>query len=196
MNKMKVGILLNKEIKNMPGFKTQYKVERNKSKETYKEIEQQLFWKNCQKFFNEVNNKRSDRNIFSIDKTNINNKTKTKTTVNLPMIMPPHLKIENPSINKTNISKFGSDPEDNTPNSSRNTINTTNNEKTRNKTKTKLILRAKTSEKHKKFTNKINANIHRRYNLLAKKINKIKKPLFYNKFIFDEKTNKIFSEEN
>ena len=193
-NKMKVGILLNKDIKNMPSFKTQYKVERNKSKETYKEIEQQLFLKNCQKFFKEVNNKRSDRNIFSIDKTNIN--SKTKTTVNLPIIMPLHLKNENPTINKTNISKFSSDPEDNTPNSSRNSINTTTNKKARNKTKTKLILRAKTSEKHKKFTNKINANIHRRYNLLTKKINKIKKPLFYNKFVFDEKTNKIFSEEN
>jgi hypothetical protein len=182
---MKVGLLLSKEIKDIPSFKTNYKVERNVLKETNKEIEQELFLKNCQKFFKEVNNKKHDKVFLSVDKDTIHNKT--KTTNNLPVIIAPNLNLENTTTNKTTKSKFCPNPKDKSPSSDRNNINTTH-EKTEKKTK--FIHRAKTAEKNKKIKNKINQNIDRRYDLLTKKINKIKKPLFHNQFEYDEKTNK------
>jgi len=89
---MRVGKLLNKEVKDIPGIKNPYKVERCMSKEKRREIEQNLLMKKCKKFFEELNtikskyqnqnnipnSIRSQNNIFSVPKKN---SRKMRTTI-------------------------------------------------------------------------------------------------------------------
>jgi hypothetical protein len=165
---MRVGKLLNKEIKDIPGIKNPYKVERCLSKEKRREIEQNLLMKKCQNFFEELNtiklkyqnnipnSNRSQKNIFSVPKENTR---KMKTTVELPLLSIPNLK-----------------------------FNSTKNGKIREYSRNKENLEMKTHEMIKSFStkkfcnsknkNKYHERIHRRYNMFDKTLNKLKKPIF------------------
>jgi len=162
---MKVGKILNKEIKDIPGIKNPYKVERCISKEKRREIEQNLLMKKCQKFFEELNtikskyqnipnSIRSQKNIFSVPKEN---SKKMRTTVELPLLSIPNLK-----------------------------LNSSKNEKNREFSRNKENLEIKTQEMIKSFStkkfgnskNKYHERIHRRYNMFDKTLNKLKKPIF------------------
>ena len=177
---MKVGSLLNKEIEHIPSFKNNYKVQRCKLKVKNKEIEQNLLLKKCQNFFKEINNnnnnKKNDNNWVSTDKFIFPNKT--KTAINLPFIVIPNLKLE--SINKN---KKNSIDKNKISNSAKNTKI----QKTRNKNNN--ITKSKTTEKRIKTNCKINERFNRRYYLIEKTLNKLKKPLFYNHFQSNENYN-------
>ena len=158
---MRVGKLLDKEIKDIPGIKNPYKVERCLSKEKRREIEQNLLMKKCKNFFEELNtikskyqnnfhnSNRSQKNLFSVPKDS----RKIRTTVELPLLSIPNLK-----------------------------LNSTKNEKNKENLEIK-IYDLKKSFSTKKFGNSKNKNkyherIHRRYNMFDKTLNKLKKPIF------------------
>jgi len=169
---MRVGKLLNKEIKDIPGIKNPYKVERCMSKEKRREIEQNLLMKKCQKFFEELNtikskyqnqnnipnSIRSQNNIFSVPKEN---SRRMRTTIELPLLSIPNL--------KSNSSK-----------------NNKNREFSRNKEnlehKTQDIFKSFSTKKignsKNKNKNKYHERIHRRYNMFDKTLSKLKKPIF------------------
>ena len=159
---MRVGKLLNKEIKDIPGIKNPYKVERCISKEKQREIEQNLLMKKCQKFFEELNiiklkyqnnfhnSNISQKNIFSVPK---DNSRKIRTTVELPLLSIPNLK-----------------------------INSTKNEKNKENLEIKVcdLIKSFSTSKigNSKNKNKYHERIHRRYNMFDKTLNKLKKPIF------------------
>ena len=165
---MRVGKLLNKEIKDIPGIKNPYKVERCISKEKRIEIEQNLLMKKCQKFFEELNtikskyqnnipnSIKSQINIFSVPK---DNSRKTRTTVELPLLSVANLKLYS-------------------------TKNEKNREYSRNKEnleiKTHYMVKSFSTKKidNSKNKNKYHERINRRYNMFDKTLNKLKKPIF------------------
>ena len=158
---MRVGKLLNKEIKDIPGIKNPYKVERCLSKEKRREIEQNLLMKKCKNFFEELNTIKSkylnnfpksnwsQKNIFSVPKDS----RKIRTTVELPLLSIPNLK-----------------------------INSTKNEKNKENLEIKVCDLIKSFSTNKignsKNKNKYHERIHRRYNMFDKTLNKLKKPIF------------------
>ena len=167
---MRVGKLLNKEIKDIPGIKNPYKVERCISKEKQREIEQNLLMKKCQKFFEELNiiklkyqnqnnypnSIRSQKNIFSLPKENSRKMGKT---------------IELPSLSISNI-KLNSSKNNNNREISRNKENLVI------KTDNMIISFSTKKIGNNKNINKYHERIHRRYNMFDKTLNKLKKPIF------------------
>ena len=165
---MRVGKLLNKEIKDIPGIKNRYKVERCKLKEKRREIEQNILMKKCQNFFEELNSIkskyqndipnsiRSQKNIFSLPKEN---SRKIRTTVELPLLSIPNLKLSS-------------------------TKNEKNSQKSRNKenldVRTLDMIKSFSTKKigNNKNKNKYHERIHRRYNMFDKTLSKLKKPIF------------------
>ena len=163
---MRVGKLLDKEIKDIPGIKNPYKVERCLSKEKRREIEQNLLMKKCKNFFEELNtikskyqnnfhnSNRSQKNIFLVPKEN---SRKIRTTVELTLLSIPNLK-----------------------------LNSTKNEKNRECSENKenleikayYIIKSFSTKKIGKNKNKYHERIHRRYNMFDKTLNKLKKPIF------------------
>jgi len=174
---MKVGFLLNKEIENIPNFKNKYKVQRCKLNVMNKEIEQNLLLKKSRNFFKEINNKKNDNNYDKLISLN-----RIKTTIDLPKIIIPNLKLESINLNKKN-----SIDKNKRPNSAKYIKNT---KIQKSRIKNNNIIKSKTTKKIIK-TNKINEIFNRRYHLLEKTLNKLKKPLFYSKFQYDEISNNI-----
>ena len=170
---MKVGLLLNKELENIPStFKNSYKVERNIFFCKNREIEDSILLKKCQTIFKELNFKKSNTNhkdIFSASKEHF--PKKMRTTVELPIINIPNLKLDN-IYNK-------SQKENNFLRNNINTITSMGIVNKENGNKTFNDYRAKSNnKKNRRKKNKLTDKINRRYNMFEKTLNKLKKPIF------------------
>ena len=176
---MKVGLLLNKELQHIPTpFKNSYKVERNKLFCRNREIEYAILLKKCQKLFKEINVKKLDsnsnhKNVFSIPKENCSKKI--RTNLDLPFINIPNLKLDN-----TNIK---SQKENDSFRQNKKIMKKRNSVNLENENKTMNSYRAKSNNNRQcKKNNQLTEKINRRYNMFEKTLNKLKKPLFHQKF--------------
>ena len=181
---MKVGVILNKEVQNLPDMKNNYKVKRNKLKIKNREIEQELLFKKCQNFFKEINIKKSqniNNNLFSPPKNIF--PQKLKTTIALPLINIPNLEFVNINLNKKNEQINNSFRKNKVSNSSTNIIKINQ--------KKKMRLKTESTIKKKKIKNIFSERINKRLRMYEKTLNKLRKPLFVTKFEYDENTNNI-----
>ena len=192
---MKVGILLNKDVKDLPNLKNNFKIQRNKLKEKNREIEHKILFKKCHNFFkeigfknqiNNINNNNASKSIFPNKlKTSsalpiINFQNRLKTSIALPLISIPSLELEN--INKgKNKNDNNSFSKDTLPKSEK-SINCL--------TKIKNI-KSISMKKTKKPKNIFIERINKRLKMNQKTLDKLKKPLFVQRFKYDEKTNNI-----
>ena len=181
---MKVGLILNKEVRNLPDMKNNYKVKRNKLKIKNREIEQELLFKKCQNFFKEINIKKEhniNNNLFPNPKNIF--PQKLKTTIALPLISIPNLEFVNINLNKKNEQINNSVRNNKVSYSSTNIIKINQ--------KKKMCLKIESTIKKKKIKNIFSERINKRLRMYEKTINKLKKPLFMTKFEYDENTNNI-----
>ena len=181
---MKVGILLNKEMKNLPNL-NKYKIERNKSKEKNKEIEQILFFRNCKKFFKEMSMRKTIGNINNniISPPKYCNSKKLNTTIDLPLIIIPNLNLDKININEAKKQENNLLKKAKIPNSSRLVKNLNQEEKVK--------IKSNTAQKRKKSKNIFMQRYNKRFKLYEKTLNNLRKPLFSQKFKYDENTNNI-----
>lgn len=183
---MKVGLLLNKDIENLPSIKNKYKIKRNKLNVKTREIEQELLFKKCQKFFKEMNIKKSNNiknnnNILFPPRNNI--PKKLKTTIGLPFINIPNLKLDNINLNTRNNQVNFSQRKSKAAVSSTNIKNLSQ--------KKKINLKSNSSIKIRKSKNIFNERINKRLSMYEKTLIKLRKPIFLTKFEYDENTNNI-----
>ena len=191
---MKVGLLLNKDIKDLPNLKNNIKIERSKLKEKNREIEYKILFKKCHNFFKEMgfknqvnnNNNNISKNIFPEKlKTSralpiVNFPNKLKTAIALPLINIHNLELENINNNEKskNEKKF----------LNKNTLKKP--DKT-NKLKSAINIKSISMKKNKKIKNIYIEKINKRLKLHQKTIDKLKKPSFVQRFKYDENTNHI-----
>ena len=183
---MKVGLLLNKEVKDFPILKNNFRIERNKLKEINREIEHKILFKNCHNFFkeigfkNQINNTNNNvsKNIFP-DKSKasralplISLPYKLKTSIVLPLISIPNLELDSKKSNEKCINENNSAIKNTLPNS----------EKNIKKIHNKSISMKKTKKPNNIFIEKIN----KRLKIHQRTLDKLKKPLFVQKFKYDE----------
>ena len=190
---MKVGILLNKEVKDLPNLKNNFKIQRNKLKEKNREIENKILFKKCHNFFKEIEFKNQVNNINNnASKSIFPNKLKTssalpiisfqnrlKTSIALPLISIPSLELENIN-NEKNKNDNNSFSKDTFPKSEKNIT-----------CLTKINIKSISIKKTKKPKNIFIERINKRLNMNQKTLDKLKKPLFVQRFKYDEKTNNI-----
>ena len=181
---MRVGLLLKKDVRNLPDMKNNYKVKRNKLKIKSREIEQELLFKKCQNFFKEINIKKAqniNNNLPSSQKNFFSQKL--KTTITLPLISIPNLELDNINLSKKNEQINNSVRKNKVSNSSINIIKINQ--------KKKICLKAESITKKKKTKNIFFERINKRLRMHEKTLNKLRKPLFATKFEYDDYTNNI-----
>ena len=194
---MKVGLILNKDVKDLPNLKNNFKIQRNKLKEKNREIEYKILFKKCHNFFKEMGFKNHIININNINndipKNNFPDKLKTstalprinfpnklKTSIVLPLINIPNLELEKIKNNIKGKNENNSPSKNKLPKSEKN-INHIN------KTNIKSISMKKTKKPKNIYMEKIN----KRLKMHQKTLDKLKKPLFVQRFKYDENTNNI-----
>ena len=194
---MKVGLLLNKDVKDLPNLNNNFKIQRNKLKEKNREIEHKILFKKCHNFFKEMGFKNQINNINNINnniprnifpdklKTSralprINFPDRLKTSIALPLINIPNLEIENINNNEKSKNENNSLSKNILPKSEKN-INHIS------KTNIKSISMKKAKKPKNIYLEKIN----KRLKMHQKTLEKLKKPLFVQRFKYDENTNNI-----
>jgi len=179
---MRVGHLLNKnrkKSKDFPEIKNTCKIEKIKLKEKSKEIEINILLKKSELCFKEINNtksmkylnediddihfsKKGKKTFYSVPKNNYS--LKMKTSVELPTINVPKLKLDL----KEEKEKL----------SNQQTINSC-----RNKVESKdcNMFKSYSSKRLEKSKNELRERMNRRYNNFDKTLNKLKKSIFSQK---------------